>query len=784
MNEKDLELLEFPQVREILAGFTSFSASRELALGLVPLSDTGQITLLLRQSAEARRLLSLEPGFSIGAVSDIGAVVKMAFRGKVLEPQSLLEVQETLALMRQLRDRLEKLADEVPSLWKIAKNLVGFSQLEKNILRCVSPSGELLDSASPELAALRSQLKQVRQQLLEQLKSTMESPQGQKLVQQPIITEREGRYVIPVKIEHRREIQGIVHDISNSEATAFIEPLVTVEMGNTMRELVVEESREVERILRSLSAEVGGNLEEISQNISIAAELDLALAKARYASSVKAAEPVLVPFDDNKATLKLIAARHPLLSGRAVPLSIEIGRDFSILVITGPNTGGKTVALKTIGLLSLMAQAGLPVPASPESRIPVFDGVYADIGDEQSIEQTLSTFSWHMSNITRILNSASHKSLVLLDELGTNTDPSEGSALARAILQHLLFKGTMTVTTSHYSELKAFAHVTAGLQNASFEFDRDTLIPTYKLALGIPGGSNAIATAARMGLPDGIVEAARAMLTKGAQELESLLADLSEEKDRQEVLVKDAEKQKKEAEQAKLELQSELKKLADDRNRLIQDARDEVTEQAAALHQEIQGALAELRRGKTKDRTEQAREVLARVRTRLKDRAFQPQQADVGVADDAVIRVGDTVRLKEANVLGTVASLSQERGQLEVQAGQVTISLGLDGVEKVAAPGGKGAIEPTIKVVRPASSAVHNELDLRGRRADEIEPAIDSYLNDAFMANLNQVRIVHGFGTGTVRKISRDFLASHPLAKSSRPGGKGEGGDGVTVVQL
>jgi len=583
VDEKSLEILEFPRIREILAGFTSFSASRELATELGPLSNHEAISLLLNQSREARQLLSLEPDFTIGGVLDIRDTVGMAARDKVLEPQELLAVQSTLAAMRHLRAGLAKMARELPLLWGIASGIVELRYLEKEIGRCLAPTGEVLDSASPYLAEIRQQLKEVRHRLLSRLEVIVHSPGGQKLVQEPIITERDGRYVIPVKTEVRREIEGIVHDISNTGATVFVEPWSTIGLGNELRELVTAEKHEVEKILRGLSTRAGEREAEIRESVTLAAELDLALAKARYARKAGATEATITSWEGGKTgavrpsgVLKLIGARHPLLGERAVPLSLEIGRDFSVLIITGPNTGGKTVALKTIGLLALMTQAGLPIPASEESVLPVFNGVFADIGDEQSIEQTLSTFSWHMGNIVRIIGCATRESLVLLDELGISTDPAEGSALARAILLHFLSRGVLTVATTHYGDLKAFAHATQGLENASLDFDPVTLLPTYQLSIGIPGGSNALATASRLGLPGEIVSRARDMLSTGTQELEKLLTDLMAEKERHQVRSQELETVRAKVEQESAELENELKQLAAQKRRIIQETRDKL----------------------------------------------------------------------------------------------------------------------------------------------------------------------------------------------------------------
>lgn len=793
MDEKSLEILEFPQIREILAEFTSFSASRELALTLKPRRDYETISQLLGQSAEARHLLSLDPDISIGSIIDIRENVKLAALGRVLEPQDLLEIQQTLTAVRQLRHNLRESADEAPLLWNIAHDLVELRQLEKEILKCLGPNGEVLDTASPALASVRHQLREIRGQLLQRLEGIINSPRGQRVLQETIITEREGRYVIPVKLECRNDIKGIVHDISNTGATIFIEPAVTVDMGNAHRELVIEERREIERLLGILSAQVGLQQSEISRSIVQAAELDLAFAKARYARKIGATEPAISQFsrtnrkteDDGTGTLRLIEARHPLLTGKAVPLSIEMGRDFSILVITGPNTGGKTVALKTIGLLSMMAQAGLPIPAAAESHLPVFDGIFADIGDEQSIQQTLSSFSWHIGNMVRIIRHATKASLVLLDELGTSTDPAEGSALARAILSHFRSRGTMTVTTTHYTDLKAFAHLTPGIQNASLDFDPDTLMPTYHLTVGIPGGSNALATASRLGLSPDIITHAREMLSKGTEELEALLEILMAEKKQVSAIHHDLTKARNEVAKQEAELANQRQRFQAEEQNIIQETRDRIVREAAELHREIRHAAAELRREKSKERIEQAKKTVAEVQRQLDREAWIPKtpEAHGEAADERTIKIGDTVWLKEADLRATVLAISKATQQIEVQVGQARLTLGLDGVKKLI-PQHDKSTATLIPVSQPAGRTASLELDLRGKRADEIELLVDSYLNDAALANLDTVRIIHGFGTGTVRSIVRDFIVSHPLVSSFRPGERNEGGDGVTMINL
>jgi len=793
LEDKSLEMLEFHRVREILAGFTSFSASRELALDLRPISDYEQVSLLLRQSAEARQLLMQEPQFSVGEVIDVRTEAKTAARGRVLEPQTLATIEQTLISTRQLGNNLKKLSKEVPVLWNIASSIVELRPLENNIHRCLAPTGELLDSASPRLTSIRRQLKGARQQLLDRLEAIIKSSRGRRIVQEPIVTEREGRYVIPIKIESRKDIRGIVHDVSNTGATVFIEPWTTIELGNELRQLVMEEKREIERILRDLSAQVGDHEAKISSNIALAAEIDLALAKARYARNARATEPSIATFDQSQKSadlqpgvLRLINARHPLLTEKAVPLTVEIGRDFSVLVITGPNTGGKTVALKTIGLLSLMAQAGLPIPASAESCIPIFDGIFVDVGDEQSIEQTVSTFSWHMGNIIRIIDSATERSLVLLDELGTSTDPAEGSALARSILLHFLTREIMTVATTHYSDLKAFAHVTPGLQNASLDFDPDTLTPTYHLTVGVPGGSNALATASRLGLHPDIINGARDMLSEGSQEMEHLLNDLVSQKNTVEALRYDLEKELWEAQRNNTELKNQLQRLTAEERRIIQESRDRVVREAADLQKEIRQVSSQLRKQKTREAVEQSRKVLSSVQEQLRSEAWQAKAgatAETESASETIAR-GDTVWLKEANLQATVLSVSEETRQVEVQAGSTKINLSLDGVEKMAPSFARREIGYTPAVSQPPAPRVSPELHLRGMRADEVEWALNNYLDSACLAGLNEVRIIHGSGTGVLRSIVRELLSSHPLVKSYRPGGRGEGGNGATVASL
>ncbi|MFC2070112.1 endonuclease MutS2 [Chloroflexota bacterium] len=787
MDDKSLEILEFFEIKKIVAGYSSFSVARELILSQMPLTDFEEISLLLGQYEEACYLLSLDSTFVLGGASDIREAARMASLGRILEPMTLIEAQQTLAIMRQARGSLLRISRDIPLLWDAAKDISELPNVEKEITQCLSPNGDVLNRASKALTGIRTRLKRAHQTLRERLESIIRTPKGQRIVQEALITEREGRYVIPIKNEFRKEIEGITHDVSNTGATVFVEPWATIELGNNIRELVTEERREVERILRDLSISVGNKEAEISLSVEAFAVLDIALAKAKYARALNASKPELTTFsdttdkDDSKAFIKLVEARHPLLGKNAVPLTVDIGQDFSILVVTGPNTGGKTVALKTIGLMSMMAQSGIPIPALPNTCLPIFDNIFADIGDEQSIEQTLSSFSWHMGNMVRILENATGRSLVLLDELGTSTDPGEGSALARSILLHFLSKKILTVATTHFGDLKAFAHTTPGLQNASFDFDPDTLAPTYNMTLGIPGGSNALATASRLGIPQGIIDEARKLLPRGALDLDATIADIMAEKQRIQEAREVLEKESNKAKAQNVELEVRLHQLSEDEKRTIQEARDTVVREAADLHKQIRQANTELRKKKTSETINMAKNTLKEMQSRLKSEAWTPKLQET--EDNQQISVGDTVYLNEINQQGVVLSIFEKTQEVEVQIGQIKLKTGMNGIEKM--PGGVTAKpEKAASIVTPPSGAVSSRLDLRGKRADEVEVEVDRYLNDASLTNMNEVLIIHGYGTGTVRQIVRDFVTSHPLAKSFRPGAQSEGGDGVTVVSL
>lgn len=775
MNEESLEMLEFPRIREMLADLTSFEVSRRHALALMPSDDMRWISQQLTQSAQARRLLALKPEFYIGTAHDIRQDAVAAAKGKMLDAPLLLRIAGTLASVRAARASLSTLADDLPALWSIASGIADLHLIEAEITRCINAAGEIADSASGRLSQVRRGIKETRQRILQKLDSMMKSRGRDKFIQETYITERDGRYVVPVKVEHKGEIKGIVHDISNTGATVFIEPWGTIEEGNELRQLVIEEKQEMERILQVLSDLVGANSAEISRNIELLGELDINVAKARFAQRLNATEPEI---SDENRVLRLVKARHPLLKGKAVPLDVEIGDDFSILIITGPNTGGKTVALKTIGLLTVMAQAGLPVPADEQSTIPVFDNVFADIGDQQSIEQTLSTFSWHMGNIIGIIDDSTPSSLVLLDELGISTDPDEGSALARAILLRFLDKETLVVATTHYSDLKVFAHGTKGMKNASMDFDPVTLAPTYHMTAGVPGGSNALSIAAHLGLPAEIIEQARGMMSQHSRRMEDVLADLLSERQRYQALADEVEEEKNRARALRVEMETRETALREQERTVVKEARERLMQEAAGLQRAIHQAEVELRKEKKRSSIERGKKAVAAVYDRLEQEKWRPEPSGESAGE---LRPGDRVRVPDNDLEGVVSALMGDK-QLEIRVGNTSLIVARERVVKL----GEAAEETSYpaRISMPARPAGSIELDLRGRRADEVEGELDKYLNDAFLAGYSSVRIIHGYATGTLRKVVREQLSTHRLAKSFRAGVKEEGGDGVTVAQL
>ena len=817
MEERYLETLELNKVLEQLAGHASFSVSHEKALALRPAA--GMTEVLRRQTAthEARRLLDLKPNFSIGGARDIRPQLQRASVGALLTPEELLLVVSTIASSRIVRGTISKLGDQLPTLEEVTLPIGFHDDLEREIRRAISDTGEVVDSASPALAGIRMELRRSHERLMSKLNEIVTSPSYRQALQEPIVTQRAGRYVVPVKADFKGQIKGIVHDQSASGATVFMEPLVVVDLANRWRQLQIDEEHEIERILRQLGGLVGRDSEALERTLEAVAEMDLFLAQAKLAETMRAESPVLIELSQRRRgdgetgrrgdtetrrhgdtenpeprtqnpepIVRLINARHPLLSGHVVPITVELGGDFDVLVITGPNTGGKTVALKTVGLLCLMAQCGLQLPADEHSVVGVFRAVYADIGDEQSIEQSLSTFSSHVTRIVDILGKADSQSLVLLDELGAGTDPQEGSALARSILSHLLERQVPAIATTHYSELKSFAHTTPRVENASVEFDLETLSPTYKLSIGLPGRSNALAIATRLGMGQEIIEGAKQLLEPADLEIEGLLAQLQTDREQAREARAEAERLREQTRAQRARLNAELADLDDRKQAVLERAHEQSEQELAALRQKVQQVTRKLERVQTEREAASSVAAVAQQVEGLRPLRVPRQRRQRKEAMPAQeLKIGQNVYLASLQTVGVVSSLPDDRGEVEVQVGNLRTRVKARDLARTDQP--QPATPPSSDITyrfHQEAPDISIQLDLRGRRPQEAEEELDRYLNDAYLYGLKVVRIIHGKGTGALRQAVRQQLATSPLVRHFEPAEPRDGGDGATVVSL
>lgn len=788
MEEHYLRTLELNKVLDRLAGHTAFSLSSEKATGLRPSTDPAEVQRRLEATHEARRLLDLKPSFSVGGARDIRTHLQRAAVGALLTPDELLMVASTIASARVVKGTISKLGDQLPTLAELTLPIGIHDDLETEIGRAISDAAEVVDSASPDLLRIRHELRRAHDRLMSKLQEIVASPAYRQALQEPIVTQRQGRYVVPVKAEFKGQVKGIVHDQSASGATVFMEPLVVVDLANRWRQLQVEEEQEIERILRRLAGLVGRDAEGLRDSLDSLAEIDLHLAGAKLAEQMKAQAPVLIDLSARRAgqpCVHLVKARHPLLTGHVVPISVELGGEFDVLVITGPNTGGKTVALKTVGLLCLMAQCGLQLPAGEGSAVAVFDAVYADIGDEQSIEQSLSTFSSHVTHIVDVLGKAGPRTLVLLDELGAGTDPQEGSALARAILSYLLERGVPTVATTHYSELKSFAHVTPRVENASVEFDVETLSPTYRLSIGLPGRSNALAIATRLGMNPEVIESARRYLAPADVEIEGLLSELQRDREAARQARSETERLRDRARMERARLNAELQALAERRDSVLEKAREQSEQELADLRQKMQRLLREMERARLEQPAAAAAAVeqAAALQPLRPPRRRRPRPQPVDVQE---LKAGQPVYVASLQKSGTITSPPDERGEVEVQVGSLRTRVKAVELSRTDRRQLESSREPdvTYRVDMDRASQVTMRLDLRGKRVDEAVEELDSYLNDAYLAGLKVVRIVHGKGTGAIRQVVREALSANPLVRRHEAAEPRDGGEGVTIAML
>jgi DNA mismatch repair protein MutS2 len=793
MNDKSWQVLEYHKILSQLAEHCSFSLGHELALKLRPSTRDDVVRRRQQETSEARHLLDIKPTLTMGGVTNLRPLLKKARVQSTLTPGELLDVRTTLLAARSLRRAIAPLEASFPIMSAHAERIEAFSDLPGDISHAINDRAEVVDEASPDLARIRQQVAAVHEDLVDKLERIVSSPANSLFLQEKIITERHGRYVIPIKSDFKGRIPGVVHDQSASGATLFIEPLATLELNNYWRQLQVDEEREVERVLRHLTARVAQEEESITLTLRALASLDLAFAKAKYSLSLRGVEPELVPFRTEKeertktkrdhphpgSTLRLIQARHPLLSAsKVVPIDVHISDDYFILVITGPNTGGKTVCLKTVGLLALMAQAGLHIPANDGSALSVFKGIYADIGEEQSIEQSLSTFSSHMTRVVAILSRAYRKSLVLLDELGAGTDPVEGSALARAILAHLHRRRITTLIATHYSDLKVQAHSTPGVQNASVEFDARTLAPTYRLSIGLPGQSKALAIASRLGLARKIVAQAEKSLAPGDLEVDSLLTEIKKARDEAVIALDAAEEARAEAQRLKSKLEAELAGVEEERRTILNRARQQAKMELTAVKKELQAISKSLRPQITPRQMSEAK-----AKTKEIEEEIQPPEPPLRLypLDKEKARLGQSVWVEDLRQRGQITAFLDEE-EVEIGVGKFRVKAKLDDLDLVIGepePEPEDAYVATWPLASPPLA-----LHLRGLRAEEAIIELDKYLDQAFLAHLPEVRIIHGKGTGTLRQLVREKLHGHPLVSSYRPGLPEEGGEGVTVAAL
>ncbi len=794
-DEGTLRALEFSAVVEQLAALTAFEPARELALDTGPSGDAAHVALLHDQTEEAGSLLHDQAQASIGGARDIRASLDRAVRGGRLTPQELLDIGVTLDATGRFAARL--VSWKGPQLGTLRDDLDAAPELAQSIGRSVDEAGEILDSASAELAALRKRQRTTQERVRERLNAMLRSSQLAGLIGEPIVTVRSGRYVIPIRAEAKGRVKGIVHDQSASGATLFIEPLSVVDLNNAWTEASLAAGREEERILDELSAAVEARATSLTASIRALARADLWMARARLSDAMNAVRPAIA--DD---AAELLSARHPLLGAGAVPVDLRLGDRFGYraLVVTGPNTGGKTVSLKTLGLLSLMHQSGLRVPAAEGARLPVFSRVMADIGDEQSIAQSLSTFSSHLRNVVRFVAAARPGTLVLLDEVGAGTDPTEGSALAMAIVTRLLDAGAMVAATTHYAELKTFATEHAEVTNAAVEFDVATLRPTYHLTIGLPGKSQAFAIAERLGLPADILADARDRISTEHASMEETLAAITRAQEAQQRALDAAQSERSAASDERSRARTGVERARREAGQLLADARRAADDMLARAEREVADLRREVLRQRNMRSTQPTRsaadldELAARAREVRNEATdiIAPEAADAADDDESVAaagpqpRVGLWARSRTLGTTGRIQEISGRTGRVTLETDGARLVVPSDDVEivpePIAGPAPRDLAADEIR--RRAAERVAPRLDLHGERVEAALERLHSYLDEALLAGLDEAVIVHGIGTGALRRAVRETLAQHPRVRSVRGGRKDEGGDGATVAEF
>lgn len=791
MNDKTLKVLEYNKIVEMLMEKAESQLGKDRVKEIKPLVDINEIEKLQKETEEALSLLLKRGNPPLYGIHSISYELKRVEIGGSISPGGLIKVSDSLRVARSLKNFLKETREDKTSNNPIIENLVEklsiFKHIEDEINNAIINENEISDNASPGLRSIRRQITIKNDSVKDKLSSIIGSQSNKKYLQDSLVTMRDGRYVIPVKSENRSHIPGLVHDMSSSGATVFVEPMAVVELNNQLRELELKEREEIERILAVLSNLVGEQSRDIGNNEKLLTELDFIFAKGKLALAMKGIKPIL----NDKGYINIKKGRHPILDTKnVVPIDAYIGRDFTSLIITGPNTGGKTVTLKTVGLFTLMGQSGLHIPADFNSEIAVFNQVFADIGDEQSIEQSLSTFSSHMTNIVDILNKVEHNSLILFDELGAGTDPTEGAALAMSILDHLLKLNVRTIATTHYSQLKLYALTTENVTNASVEFDIETLSPTFKLLIGVPGKSNAFEISKRLGLQDYIVDYARNLISKENVEFEDVLQAMETDRKIIEVHKIEVEKLKLETENLRRGLETERDKTKDMREKIILKAKEEARSILRDAKEESELIVSELREISLdvgKDRNKRIQEAQDMLKTKLGKVENQLSKDILNVKSKKIpknLKIGESVEVLSLGQKGTVLTLPDDNGNLSIQIGVMKVTVHLNTLRRIDTDNSERSVRNSKTIMSSKSKTISTEIDLRGMNIEEAIVDVDKYLDDSFIAGLNEVHIIHGKGTGALREGISSYLRRHRHVKSFRIGKYNEGGDGVTVVEV
>lgn len=780
MNERILHVLEFNKITEQLANQAATSIGKDYCSRLKPETEMENVIELQDETDEASQILRLNASIPLGGIKDIRAGIKRSIIGGVLNTNECLDIATTLYAGRQVKRFMVKMEEEdLPILQSLVQRIEPLRELENHISTCIDDNGNMMDSASVKLKSIRSSVKTLESRVRDKLDSYTKSKSN--MLSDAIITIRNDRYVLPVKAEYRGSIGGIVHDQSASGATLFMEPKAVVDLNNQLQESRVKETREIDRILRELSSHIAENETFLTENVSVLAKIDFITARAKLGMQMKAAKPAV----NDSGIIKMKHARHPLINhDEVVANDIELGEDYTAIVITGPNTGGKTVTLKLIGLCTLMAQSGLRIPAFDGCEMAVFEDVYADIGDEQSIEQNLSTFSSHMTNIVSILQHVNHKSLVLFDELGAGTDPQEGAALAMSILDDVVSRGACVVATTHYPELKAYGYNRDEVVNASVEFDVKTLQPTYRLLIGVPGRSNAFDISKRLGLRDEIINQAKSHIGVDSESVENMIASLEKSHRQAEIDYQDAHKVLQESEKLRDDLAKEWKRFEDKQETLYKKAEEKAEKALQNAREEAEAIVDEVRNMKTGAEVKEhewieAKKMLDEAQPNLT--AKNPTKKTGSTGSKQQLQPGDEIKLLSVNQNGTVLERLSDN-EYYVQVGIMKVKVKRDELKFVSKK--STGTEKPLATVKGSRYHVKTELDLRGERYEEAMLKLEKYIDDVLLAGYPQVSIIHGKGTGALRKGVNEFAKKHPRISDARAGSMGEGGSGATILKL